>query len=105
MRNSLPGGVTVGEIAAPRAEAIVPAAGYGLGGYSTVATPGSPNLQSAGSYGWDGAAGTKAAWDLTTGIGFLFCASGNAANSHTVLRTHDTPAIADTRMRVGRHAA
>ena len=81
MANSLPGGATVAEIAAPRAEAIVPAAGYGLGGYSTMATPGSPGLQSAGSYGWDGAAGTKAAWDLNTGIGFLFCASCKRSNT------------------------
>jgi hypothetical protein len=105
MRNSLPGGVTVGEIAAPRAEAIVPAAGYGLGGYSTVATPGSPNLQSAGSYGWDGAAGTKAAWDLTTGIGFLFCQETpptrirccHTHTTHQPLLTHEC-VLADTQL-------
>jgi CubicO group peptidase (beta-lactamase class C family) len=72
MANSLPGGLTVGDLAAPLAAGITPNAGFGLGGYSTVATAGSPGLMSAGSYGWDGAAGTKAMWDTKVGLGFVF---------------------------------
>jgi hypothetical protein len=34
--------------------------------------PGTPSHVSPGSYGWNGAAGTKAFWDLKTGVGFLF---------------------------------
>lgn len=86
MANSLPGGVTCGEIAAPSGEGITPLAGFGLGGYSTVPTPGGPTLMSAGSYGWDGAAGTKAMWDTTTGLGFIF---------YTQLEFRATPECAD----------
>ena len=105
MANSLPGGATVGEIAAPLAEAIVPAAGYGLGGYSTVATPGSPGLQSAGSYGWDGAAGTKAAWDLNTGIGFLFCECCHSAITITSIQTDSGLCLHGCVAAVDRHTA
>lgn len=69
--------------------------GYGLGGFSVVTTPGAPEQMPAGSYGerttallflhavaplscvvvhagWGGAAGTRAVWDPTTGVGWVF---------------------------------
>ena len=48
---------------------------FGFGGCahdSVKEIPGAPSHMAPGSYGWNGAAGTKAMWDLETGVGFIF---------------------------------
>lgn len=73
MSNSLPGGKTVGEMAAPFAALFAkPWMGYGLGGFSIVAAPGAPEQMPTGAYGWAGAAGTKTTWDPVTGVSWVF---------------------------------
>ena len=50
MANSLPGGVSTADIAAPFAAFFAtPTMGYGLGGFCTRSVPGGPTLQSVGS--------------------------------------------------------